>query len=165
MAMRFIEAIKAVAVLTFSALMPSDALARAHSAQGVEQAQHACRMKRGAHHRGQVERPVALRVNASWPKDWREVTRPVFHATATDSMVAATLGLRVPLGDVTATFPREWVAFVVDTSGQVVTCSVASHDGLSVDTPLARQVAQLQFTPAEVAGRRVPQLVLLERRR
>jgi hypothetical protein len=164
-ALRFIDVIKAAVVLTFSATMPSDAVAHAHGAHRVERAQDPCLIKRSARHRGQVERPVALRVGTSWPKDWREVTWPIFLATPTDSMVAVTLGVRPPGGNVESTFPREWAAFVVDTSGNVVACSFGSHDGLAADAPLARQLAQRQFAPAEVAGRRVAQLVVLERRR
>ena len=164
-ALRFIDVIKAAVVLTFSATMPSDAVAHAHGAHRVERAQDPCLIKRSAHHRGQVERPAALRVGRSWPKDWREVTRAIFPATPADSMVAATLGVRAPRGDVAAMFPEEWAAFVVDTSGHVVPCSFARDDGQAADDPLARQVAQLQFAQAEVAGRRVAQLVVLERRR
>ena len=105
-ALRFIDVIKAAVVLTFSATMPSDAVAHAHGAHRVERAQDPCLIKRSARHRGQVERPVALRVGTSWPKDWREVTWPIFPATPTDSMVAGTLGVRPPEGNVESTFPR-----------------------------------------------------------
>ena len=128
-------------------------------------AAESCAITRTAHHRGQVERPAALRVGASWPEGWREVTRPLFSATPLDSMAARAIGVRPPRGNVAAMFPEEWAAFVVDTSGNVVVCSFGSHDGQAADDPLARQVAQLQFAPAVVAGRRVAQLVVLERRR
>jgi hypothetical protein len=128
-------------------------------------AAESCAITSTAHHRGQVERPAALRVGASWPGGWREVTRPLFAATLMDSMAARAIGVRPPRGDVAAMFPEEWAAFVVDTSGHVVPCSFARDDGQAADDPLARQVAQLQFAPAVVAGRRVAQLVVLERRR
>jgi hypothetical protein len=131
----------------------------------VVQATDGCLVKRQAHHRGQVERPAALRGGTAWPVDWREVTRPIFPATPTDSMFASTLGVRPPSGDASSAFPREWAAFVVDTSGHIVPCSFGNHDGLAADAPLALQFALLRFAPAEVAGRRVPQLVVLERRR
>ena len=164
-ALLFLHVVVTAVVLNFPVTMPSKVAAHARRAQRVVQAKDSCLIKRSAHHRGQVERPVALRVGTSWPKDWREVTWPIFPATPTDSMVAGTLGVRPPGGNVESTFPREWAAFVVDTSGNVVACSFGSHDGLAADAPLARQLAQRQFAPAEVAGRRVAQLVVLERRR
>jgi hypothetical protein len=138
-ALLFIHVVVTAVVLNFPVTTPSEVAAHTRRAQRVVQAQDSCLIKRSAHHRGQVERPVALRVGTSWPKDWREVTRAIF--------------------------PEEWAAFVVDTSGNVVVCSFGSHDGLAADAPLARQLAHRQFVPAEVAGRRVPQLVVLQRRR
>ena len=164
-ALLFIHVVVTAVVLNFPVTTPSEVAAHTRRAQRVVQAQDSCLIKRSAHHRGQVERPVALRVGTSWPKDWREVTWALFSATSTDSMVAGTLGVRPPGGNAESTFPREWAAFVVDTNGNVVVCSFGSHDGQAADDPLARQVAQLQFAPAVVAGRRVAQLVVLERRR
>lgn len=164
-ALLFLPAVVTAVVLNFPVTTPPKVAAHARRAQRVAQAKDSCLIKRSAHHRRQVERPVALRVGTSWPKDWREVTRPIFPATPTDSMVAGTLGVRPSDGSVESTLPREWAAFVVDTSGNVVACSFGSHDGLAADAPLARQLAQRNFVPAEVAGRPVPQLVVLQRRR
>lgn len=164
-ALLFIYLVVTAVVLNFPVTTPSEGAAHARRAQRVVHAKDSCLIARRAHHRGQVERPVALRVGTSWPKDWREVTWAIFPVTPTDSMVAGTLGVRPPGGNVGSTFPREWAAFVVDTSGNVVACSFGSHDGQAADAPLARQLAQRQFVPAEVAGRPVPQLVVLQRRR
>jgi hypothetical protein len=102
----FLHVVVTAVVLNFPVTMPSKVAAHMRRAQRVVQAKDSCLIKRSAHHRGQVERPVALRVGTSWPKDWREVTWPMFPATPTDSMVAGTLGVRPPEGNVESTFPR-----------------------------------------------------------
>lgn len=132
---------------------------------GREQAPAAdsCAISRTAHHRGQVERPAALRVGASWPDGWREVTRPLFSATSMDSMAARAIGVRQPRDNGAPTLPRAWVAFVVDANGAVAVCSFGGHDRLTASAPLARRLARLRFTPALMATRPVPQRVVLER--
>ncbi len=122
-----------------------------------------CAIKRTALHRPQTERPATLPAGASWPAGWREVTRAVRAATRADSMAAESMGIRAPTGGVPSPFPRQWAAFVVDTSGSVHPCSVAIHDAPLADAPLARQLVRLRFTPATVAGRTVDQVILLER--
>lgn len=97
-----------------------------------------CAIKRDAYRREQVERPAALRNGHTLPAGWREVLR-----TTSD------------------TFPAHWLAFVVDTAGHIVPCSVSGHAPRADTLPIARQLSRLRYRPAVVADRRVPQVVLL----
>lgn len=140
--------------------------ARPHTTMGGPRL-HAndCAVKQSAYMRNHVERYAALRAGASWPAGWREVTRPVLPATRTDSLVAGHMGIRAPRGGDVTSFPKEWMAFVVDTTGTVQPCSIAGRDGLAPKAPLVRHIERLPFEPATVAGARVNQVILLERAR
>lgn len=124
-----------------------------------------CAVKQSAYLRNQVERSAALRAGASWPTGWREVTRPMLPATRTDSVVAGHMGIQAPRGGDATSFPTEWMAFVVDTTGTVQPCSFAGRDGLAPKAPLGRYIGRLPFEPATVAGVWVNQVILLERAR
>ncbi len=80
-------------------------------------------------------------------------------ATRDDSVVARSLGINVQVDSPASIIPSDnLIAFVVDTSGAVVRCSIRVHQPVADSTALFDVAARLRFSPARIAHRRVPQL-------
>jgi len=108
-----------------------------------------------------VERPARLANGLRLPSGWREVTSPLPMAEGIDPLVGRSLGLPAFRAKRAEALPPQWVAFVVDSVGQVATCSVRAYDVALSAAALERAVVPLRYQPAEVGGRRVNQLMLV----
>lgn len=121
----------------------------------------ACDAARNAYTNEQVERPAALIAGGEWPSEWQEQTFPPDTARGFDARLRQSGGLAVWRSRRGRPLPERWVAFVVDSTGAVPHCSVRAF-GLSLSAAeLERAVSRRRFRPAEVGGRRVPQLILM----
>lgn len=131
------------------------------SAQATPTAPAPCEAMRSAYRSEQVERPVRLQTGQNWPRGWREVTPTTSPAGGIDTLVARTMALTPARAKPSTPIPARWVAFVVDSTGHVVSCSVRTSEVNMTAADLAGATRGLRFDAARVGGRAVNQVVLL----
>lgn len=121
----------------------------------------ACGVMRTAYRSEQVERPVRLQTGQNWPRGWREVTPTTSPAGGIDTLVARTMALTPARAKPSTPIPARWVAFVVDSTGHVASCSVRTSEVNMTAADLAGATRGRRFDAARVGGRAVNQVVLL----
>lgn len=106
-----------------------------------------------------VERPARLLNQALARGQFVELKQYATTATRYDSMAAQALGIQVrDVPPAVLASGDNLIAFVVDTAGAVVRCSIRFRLAVEDSAALIDRASRLRFSPARLATRPVPQL-------
>ncbi len=118
-----------------------------------------CIVAPNPHSSSTVESPARL-LNPELARGrFAELTVQLGSATRLDSMHARSLGIEtVAIPNSPISLSDNHIAFVVDSSGAVVRCSMRLRRPVADSAALFDVAARLRFAPARIAYQRVPQL-------